>query len=677
MTRLIAASSQTLPTERFTALLEGMTDGFCLLDRDWTIGYINAQAAAMLAPQCASGKIGVGDNLWLSCPRLAGSELEIQCRSAMAQQQSCKVEIYYLPFGGWLEVRLFPSAEGLVAYIFDINERRAAQDSLRQSEADLRALADSFPQLAWIARPDGAIVWYNQRWHDYTGITAQQMAGDGWRDAYDPHELPQMLAGWRAALRSGAPFEMEFPIRASNGQYRWFLTRANPVRDHRGKILRWFGSSTDVDQVRHVHEALRDETRVLELLNSTGATLAGTLNLPALLQAAVDAATQISGARYGVFYYGGAGTHAEENASALPEALAVAGLDLAGARAIAPALRTGPALRQHEVQAGQQADGAPAMRSCLSLPVRSRSGQMLGRLLLGHPQPGIFSARSERIVTAIATQAAMALDNTRLYAEAQRAAEERRILLDSEREARAEAEHTNQLKDEFLASLSHELRTPLSAILGWAQVLGRGAREPADLQRGLQSIERNARAQAQLIEDLLDMSRISSSGSNALVLELQPIAPDTLIAAALDSLRPVAQAKHISLHTEIAPDAGVFMGDPGRMQQVLWNLLSNALKFTPQDGHVSIAVRREGKWLLIAITDNGVGIRADFLPHVFERFRQADASTTRKHGGLGLGLTIVNHLVLQHGGSIAVSSAGEMQGATFTVRLPAHGVENT
>ena len=670
MTSSRVTSSRASTHGPLISLREGITDGFCVLDRDWTIRYINSHAAAMLAPQCSAGAVSAGENLWHSCPRLAGTELETQCRRAMEQQQSLNVELYYLPLGGWLEVRLFPSADGLVATIYAINERKAAQQRLLQSEAELRALANSFPQLAWIAGTDGTIIWYNQRWHDYTGITPEQMAGDGWRSAYDPQELPQMLAGWKAALRTGTPFEREFPIRASNGHYRWFLTRANPMRDHHGQILRWFGTSTDVDQVRHVHEALRDETRVLELLNSTGATLAGTLDLPALLQAAIDAATQISGARHGVFYYGGIGTHTEENGPPLPEALAVTGLDMAAARALAPG-RHVSAVPGHDAQAPQQAGSVPAMRSCLSLPVQSRSGQMLGRLLLGHPQPGMFNARCERIVTAIATQAAMALDNIRLYADAQRAAEERRILLDSERQARAEAEHTNQLKDEFLATLSHELRTPLSAILGWAQVLRRGAREPADLQRGLQSIERNARAQAQLIEDLLDMSRITTSGSNALELELQPVAPGGLIAATLDTLLPVAQAKHISVHTDIAPDAGAFMGDPGRMQQVLWNLLSNALKFTPHDGSVRIDVRREGNWLLIIISDNGVGIRADFLPHVFERFRQADASTTRQHGGLGLGLAIVHHLVLQHGGSMSVSSGGDMQGATFTVRLPA------
>ena len=665
----------SLSDEGIANVLEGITDGFSVLDADWNIRYINARGADLLAPQRPAGVSLAGANLWQACPDMLGTELEMQYRRAMAQQQSCSFELQHAPLGRWLEVRIFASADGLTTYIHDISVRKAAEDSLRQSEEDLRALADSIPQLAWIASFDGTMSWYNQRWHDYTGTTAEDMAGDGWDTAYDPHYLPQMLAGWKAALQGGTPFEMEFPIRGSNGQYRWFLTRANPV--HRGgQLLRWFGTSTDVDEVKHVEEALRDQTRVLELLNNTGTTLAGTLDLPSLLQETVDAATRISGARFGAFYYDAdhlahpAGEHGDAE-PLLPVAQAVNGISARAAGTIAAELRLGPAMRHNDLQAApdDNAGAAPVLRSCLSLPVRSRSGQLLGRLLLGHPQPGMFSLRSERIVAAIAAQAAVALDNTRLYVEARRAAEERKVLLDSEREARAEAERTNQLKDEFLATLSHELRTPLSAILGWAQVLRRGTRDQADLHRGLNSIERNARAQAQLIEDLLDMSRITS---DKVMLDLQTIVPATVIASAIETLRPAFDAKHISLQANIAADAGTMMGDPSRMQQVIWNLLSNALKFTPQGGKVDLSVVRDGTRLVLTIADNGVGIRADFLPHVFDRFRQADASTTRKHGGLGLGLAIVKHLVEQHGGTVAVSSPGEMQGATFTVRLPAN-----
>jgi PAS domain S-box-containing protein len=652
----------SLSDERLANLLESITDGFCLLDRDWAIRYINTRGADMLAPQRPPGSRLAGSSLWQACPDLQGTELEAQYRRAMAQQHSCSFELLYPPLGRWLEVRIFPSSEGLTTYIQDISQRKAAEASLRQSGEDLRALANSIPQLAWIASFDGTIAWYNQRWHDYTGTTAEQMAGDGWSIAYDAQHLPPMLQGWKAALRDGTPFEMEFPIRGADGQYRWFLTRANPVRDRGGQLLRWFGTSTDVDQVKRAQEALRDETRVLELLNNTGAALAGTLDLPALLQEAVDAATRISGARFGAFYYDDAG-------DVHPSARAVNGISLRQAESIATELRQGPAMRQNDLLAAPDAsaDGAPPLRSCLSLPVSSRSGLLLGRLLLGHPQAGMFSARSERIVSAIAAQAAVALDNTRLYAAATRAAEERKVLLDSEREARAEAERTNQLKDDFLATLSHELRTPLSAILGWAQVLRRGTRDQADLHRGLQSIERNARAQAQLIEDLLDMSRITS---DKVLLDLQTIVPASIIASAIETLRPAADAKHIAIHSSIASDAGSITGDPSRIQQVIWNLLSNALKFTPQGGRVEIGVRREATRLAITVADNGVGIKKDFLPHVFDRFRQADASTTRRHGGLGLGLAIVKHLVEQHGGTVAVSSTGDMQGASFTVRLP-------
>lgn len=663
----------SLPAEHLANLLEGITDGFLLLDRDWTIRYINTRGADMLAPQRPPGASLAGNSLWQACPGLLGTPLETCYRDAMAQQQSGSVELYYAPLGRWLELRIFPSSEGLSTYIQDISQRKAAEDSLRQSEEDLRALANSIPQLAWIASFDGTMSWYNQRWHEYTGTTAEQMAGDGWSIAYAEQYLPRMLQGWKDALHAGSPFEMEFPIRGVDGQYRWFLTRANPVHDRGGQLLRWFGTSTDVDQVKRAQEALRDETRVLELLNSTGAKLAGTLDLPALLQETVDAATHISGARFGAFYYHGdeLAMHAGNgiHAPALPAARAVHGISLQQADAVAAELRQGPATRQNDLLAAPEgsADGAPPLRSCLSLPVSSRSGQLLGRLLLGHPQVGMFSARSERMASAIAAQAAVALDNTRLYAAATRAADERKVLLDSEREARTEAERTNQLKDDFLATLSHELRTPLSAILGWAQVLRRGTRDEADLHRGLLSIERNARAQTQLIEDLLDMSRITS---DKVLLDLQTLLPASVITSAIETLRPAADAKHITINSNIASDAGRITGDPSRIQQVIWNLLSNALKFTPQGGQVDIGVRRDGARLAITVTDNGIGIRADFLPHVFDRFRQADASTTRKHGGLGLGLAIVKHLVEQHGGTVAASSAGEMQGASFTVRLP-------
>lgn len=250
-------------------------------------------------------------------------------------------------------------------------------------------------------------------------------------------------------------------------------------------------------------------------------------------------------------------------------------------------------------------------------------------------------------------------------AERRRAEEYRESLLVSERAARSEAERATRLKDEFVATLSHELRTPLNAIVGWASILGRD-RRPESIAHGVEVIERNAKLQAQMIEDLLDMSRILSG---KLLFEMQKTDLARLIEAAVAAVRPTADAKGIVITTNFQPTS-LINGDPARLQQVAWNLLANAIKFTPRAGRVEVQVRESGGQAQICVTDSGQGIKEEFLPFVFDRFRQADASTTRHHGGLGLGLSIVKNLVEMHGGTVGVHSAGEGQGATFTVLLP-------
>ena len=244
---------------------------------------------------------------------------------------------------------------------------------------------------------------------------------------------------------------------------------------------------------------------------------------------------------------------------------------------------------------------------------------------------------------------------------------ERSQLLARERAARAQAEAANRAKDEFLAMVSHELRTPLSAMLGWSRMLTTGKLDPDSVNRGIEAIERNARAQTQLIGDLLDISRITTG---KLQLNVRPLRLDSVITNTIDAMRPTAQAKQILLHANLDTDAGSISGDPDRLQQIIWNLLSNAIKFTPAGGRVEITLERVGTHIQITVADTGQGIDAEFLPHVFERFRQADSSSTRKFGGLGLGLSIVRHLVELHGGTVQVDSPGEDQGATFTVRFP-------
>jgi PAS domain S-box-containing protein len=254
--------------------------------------------------------------------------------------------------------------------------------------------------------------------------------------------------------------------------------------------------------------------------------------------------------------------------------------------------------------------------------------------------------------------------------------EERRARsLEAEQAARFAAETASRLKDEFLATLSHELRTPLSAILGWSQILRRtpaSDHSPAGLAEGLAAIERNARAQTKIIEDLLDMSRIMSGKVS---LDARPIDLATVVAAALDTVKPTSAAKEVEVRFVDSPEPKVILGDTNRLQQVFWNLLTNAVKFTPRGGRITVRAILDadigGRQYRVDVEDSGEGIRADFLPHVFDRFRQADASTTRRHGGLGLGLSIVKQLVELHGGSVSVSSDGPGMGATFSVWLPA------
>ena len=270
-----------------------------------------------------------------------------------------------------------------------------------------------------------------------------------------------------------------------------------------------------------------------------------------------------------------------------------------------------------------------------------------------------FSADDVHFVRAVANVLTAAIE--REHAEAERAR-----LLESERAARAQLEAASRAKDEFLATVSHELRTPLTAMLAWPEVLRAGSLDPAAVAHGLDVMERNARLQAQIIDDLLEVSRIITG---KLRLEARPAELAPLVGAAVESVRGATEAKGIALAAALAEGVRAAV-DPARLQQVLWNLLTNAIKFTPAKGRIDVGLERDGDHAVIRVADSGSGIRPEFLPHVFERFRQADSSTTRRHGGLGLGLAIVRHLVELHGGSVEAESEGEGRGAVFTIRLP-------
>jgi PAS domain S-box-containing protein len=569
-----------------------------------------------------------------------------------------------------------------IGAVEDITVRKQAEAALREREESLRALADTMPQLVWMAEGDGRIFWYNRGWYDYTGSSEEEMLRpDGWHRFHDPSVLPIVVERWREAVANGAPFEMEFPLRGVDGRYRTFLTRANPVRDDSGRVVRWLGTNTDLESVDRARRAQLDEARMLELINRAGKALMSQLDLESLLQHVTDAATELSGAKFGAFFYNAVREDGEVyQLYTLSGAPRSAFADFGHPRAtplFGPTFHGAPTIRIDDVtqdpRYGQwgphhgMPPGHLPVRSYLAVPVTGRSGEVIGGLFFGHPEPGVFTARTERLVAGITAHAAIAIENARLYEALKRGAQEREGLLAAERAARLEAEQASTMKDEFLSTLSHELRTPLSAILGWAHLLQSGPCDAEETASGLDTIARNARAQSKLIDDLLDMSRIVSGKVR---LDVQPTDLNTILEATIDATRPSADAKQITLRKVIDPQAGAVIGDPNRLQQVVWNLLSNAVKFTPKGGSVDVALSRVDSQVQISVSDTGVGIDPEFLPHVFDRFRQADASMSRAHGGLGLGLAIVRHLVELHGGSVHAASPGPAQGSTFLVRLP-------
>jgi signal transduction histidine kinase len=291
------------------------------------------------------------------------------------------------------------------------------------------------------------------------------------------------------------------------------------------------------------------------------------------------------------------------------------------------------------------ADGTERPIDDSGAPIRDRDGHVIGVVL-------VF-----RDVT----------DRRRREAERRATALERERLLEAERTARSEAERANRVKDDFVAMVSHELRTPLNAILGWTELMMRSSADPRMIARGLDVIARNTRVQAQLISDLLDISRITSG---KLRLDFQAVDLAEIIRDAVDTVQPSADARQIQIHRDIDHSLGHVAGDPARLQQVVWNLMSNAIKFTPEGGRVRVVLRKAGDAAEIVVSDTGVGIAPEFLPHVFERFQQADGTMTRRYGGLGLGLAIVKHLVERHGGIVTAQSEGEGKGAAFSIVLP-------
>lgn len=823
----------------------------------------------------------------------------------------------------WLQANSRPERRGdriiWHGILLEITDRKQSELDLALSEERFRTLANNISQLAWMADPGGWIFWYNQRWFEYTGTTLRQVLGWGWQQVHHPEHLDRVVERLRRCFETGEPWEDTFPLRGKDGEYRWFLSRAIPIKDAAGKILRWFGTNTDITdrklaeaQLRESEERLRMATQTariysweIDLSSETiywGENAEAFLGFPAnsLPEKMADAFSMVDPADVAaVRQEMGAAintgdSYQQEFRFLNPETKAIVWVwmlgaivrdasgtavrmvgitqnitdrkvaelnqqflnrldrqlrQLSGAEAMAQAalsslgeylkvdrvwwdkidLERGEAMVEQDWNKQELPSligtyrisnfilpelaelfrqGQPAVvsdvttyphtapfagnffsldtRACVGVPC-VREGRWVATLvvhsrtvrqwqpeevallqefiahlwsLIEHTRAVAEVRRSEAELRHLANampqivwisnadgsldfindrwteytglnpeqshdrevkeQVILPEDRAGLDADFARARETRSLyqsqfrlrqpdgslryfltratpikddrgqvrkwygtstditelkqleaqrsqLLVQEQRAREAAETANRLKDEFLAVLSHELRSPLNPILGWSRLLQGGKLNPTRQAEALATIERNAKLLSQLIEDLLDISRIMQG---KLTLTTSPVNLKSAIAAALETVRLAAEAKQIDIVLDLEGAIEPIVGDAARLQQVVWNLLANAIKFTPKGGQVTVELRQVDLLAQIRVADTGKGINAQFLPDVFEYFRQEDGSTTRKFGGLGLGLAIVRQIVEMHGGTVAAESPGEGQGSAFTVSLP-------
>ena len=550
----------------------------------------------------------------------------------------------------------------------DVTERKRIERESRES-AERLSLALEAARLgdwSWDALTD--LVTLSDRGAKIFGIPpGPYLTWAQMRDLLHEEDRERARLEVERAIAEQIDYNIEYRVIQPKGNQRWVAAKGRATYGADGQVRGMIGIVQDTTEHRQAEAQLEEERETLEIINKIGRMLSAELDLERLVQSLTDAATEIIDAEFGSFFYnvlddkGGSyllyalsGVPRERFANfPMPRTTELFGPTFRGEGVIRIAdVKQDARYGKHPPYYGMP-EGHLPVTSYLAVPVVSRSGEALGGLFFGHSKPDIFTERHERIVTGLAGQAAIAMDNARLY--------------ESAHKARQEAETANRIKDEFLATVSHELRTPLNAIFGWARLLKTGKLDQANAAQAVETIERSARAQGQIIEDILDVSRIITG---KIRLEMSPIEIAPVIEAAVDSLRPTAEARRVRLQTVLDTGQNLVLGDTNRLQQVIWNLLSNAIKFTPKDGRVQVALERINSHVEIRVSDTGQGISREFLPYVFERFRQADSSTTREYGGLGLGLAIVRHLVELHGGSVAADSPGEGLGATFTISLP-------
>ena len=602
---------------RINRILGSITDLFYTLDFEWRFTDVNKQAETRFGK---TREEMIGQVIWELFPQAVDSALYSQLHRAMDEKVSVHFEVQskIVP-GAWFEANAYPSKEGVTVYLQEITERKEAEVTSQL----LAAIVESSDDAIVSKDLNGIITSWNNGAERVFGYTAAEAIGKSVtmlipRERFN--EEPALLD----RIRKGRPVEhYETVRRRKDGSLIDISLTVSPVRDESGKVIGASKIARDITESKRAQEEIRFQARLLN----------------AVEQAVI--ATDLNGnvVYWNAFAESLYGWSAEE-------ALGSRIIDLTPA----------------ETSRDEANEIFSWLQQGLSwsgeLGLRKRDGSLFPAMITNSP----IANDKDQLIGVVG----VSVDITHL----KRVEEERSKLLERERQARAEAEEANRLKDEFLATLSHELRNPLNVVIGYSEILRRGdSQDPQVVMKAAETIRRNALAQSQLVSDLLDLSRLQMG---KLTLTRQPVSLSTIITDAIDTVKAEADAKDISLQLDLAKDMFIADGDPVRIGQIAWNLLNNAVKFTDPGGHIWVSLKKDADEAKFIVEDSGQGIAPEFLPHIFEIFRQADAGTARRQGGLGIGLALVKQLADLHGGSVRAESDGLGSGARFIVSIPLH-----
>jgi len=535
--------------------------------------------------------------------------------------------------------------------VLDITERKNIERALQDSEEKFRDLADNISQFAWMADEKGWIFWYNRRWFEYTGTTPEEMQGWGWKAVHHPDHVDRVVEKLQHSWDTGIPWEDTFPLRSREGEYRWFLSRAQPIHDEHGKIVRWFGTNTDIEELKRSEAAARRRSEQVRRLAGVATRLG----------IATDVASAAGIVTREAYLIVGASTAATElffdarnplrvvspqDELSVGNHGSVVGRPLWESRLVTRVRERNAPIRLNAEELIAQTGQKTKLNGWMAAPLVDRQGKNLGVLQLVDKQEGEFTNDDEAVLVQLAQMASVAIENTRLLESLQ---------------------ENDRRKDEFLATLAHELRNPLAPIRTGLEVLRLSENDTATLDEVRGVMERQTRQLVALVDDLLDVSRITRG---KLELRRCPVLLSEVARNAVEAARPLIDDAGHTLTLSIPEEPIELYADPHRLAQVLSNLLNNAAKYTPEGGRIEFGAHREEGEAVLSVRDTGVGIPADKRSQIFEMFAQIDRPLEKLSTGLGIGLTLVKSLVEMHGGIVQVFSEGADRGSEFVVRLP-------